>query len=407
MSEQEILKWQADVCMQCGYCRATCPVYQELPWESASPRGKIYYMKEYYESKIKKGSFGKGKDKKIDEDFAKMLYWCTSCGACEVNCHVEMPLPEMWEDLKAWAVENGLGPLAAHKVFLERIHEKKNPFNEEPATRGDWAKEFKLSPRPDVLFFGGCTESYRMQILAQASIKVLQKAGVKVGVLGGEEWCCTSPLLRTGQRSETKPFAKHLREQIIKSGAKTVISACSGCYATLKNDHSKVMGKHPFELYHLSEYIEMLIKKGKLKFKTKINRKVTYHDPCHLGRHGKVFEAPRNVIKSIPGIELIEMPNNRKNSACCGAGAGFKAQFNENAENIAAKRIREAQGTGADEMITTCPFCNVNLNGGAKKAGVEMKTKDLVQLILEALEANEEAEKAAKEVDKEIKPAVC
>jgi Fe-S oxidoreductase len=155
----------------------------------------------------------------------------------------------------------------------------------------------------------------------------------------------------------------------------------------------------------VSQYVERLLNEGRLRFDRRVEKTVTYHDPCHLGRHGGVFEAPRNVIKAIPGIKFVEMPRNRRESRCCGAGAGFKAQHNAHALNIAVDRFREAHETGADEIITTCPFCLVNLNAGADQAGIELKTRDLLQLIMEAIRPEEQPDGASGRGGTAVSPA--
>jgi len=378
-----------DACLQCGYCKDVCPVYKEAPWESASPRGKVYQLKQLYRKSLSDYFLRAfGREVELNQEFVDRLFWCTSCGMCEVDCHVNIPFPELWEEVKAWAVESGIGPLDPHKLFLERVREQGNPYGDPREKRGDWAKGLQLSKDPEVIFFVGCTESYRMTEIALATAKVLAHAGVKFDILGGDEFCCTSPLLRTGQRGETEGAARRTRAQMERSGAKVMVTACAGCYVTTKRDHVKEIGPNPFKLMHISEFVEQLIKEGRLKLTGRVDRVVTYHDPCHLGRHGKVYDAPRNVIRAIPGIKLVEMPHSRERSWCCGAGAGFKAAFKESAESIAADRVREAMGTGAEEIITACPFCTLNLNAGAKKAGLKIKTRDLLQLVLESIEAS-------------------
>jgi Fe-S oxidoreductase len=375
-----------DACLQCGYCRDVCPVFEQDPWESSSPRGKVYMLKQL----DRRGFMDRiltifERDISVTDDFVERVYWCTSCGMCEEVCHVEIPFPELWEEVKSWLVEEGVAPLEAHKGIFKSVESVKNPFNEPPETRGDWADEFHLSGDPEVMFFVGCTESFRMQKIAKSTAIVLQQADVPFTIMGDEEWCCTSPLLRTGQRSLTKTFAEHTRDLMKASGASIMITACSGCMATQKRDHVNHIGDPGYEVLHVSQYAERLIDEGRLKFNRSVPRKVTFHDSCHLGRHSGVYEPPRKVIESIPGIELVEMPRNREKSRCCGAGAGFKAQFNEYAVNIGADRVQEAIDTGAEQIITTCPFCAVNLNAGAKQLGVRMPTIDLMQLVLEAI----------------------
>jgi Fe-S oxidoreductase len=374
---------ELDACLQCGYCRDVCPVFERDPWESASPRGKVYMLKQLERRSLWDRLLGR--DVEVTDDFVDRIYWCTSCGMCEQACHVEIPFPELWEDVKSWLVKEGVAPLPKHKGFLKRVQAKKNPFDEDPAKRGEWAEGISLSSEPEVLYFVGCTESYRMQNIAQATAMTLEAAGVEFNILGEEEWCCTSPLLRTGQRSELASHANHLRQRMVESGAKIMVSACAGCYATTKRDHVKAIGEHPFELLHVIEFVERLIEEGRLKMERPLARRVTFHDPCHLGRHAGVFDAPRNVIDAIPGLDLVEMPRSREHSRCCGAGAGFKAQHNEHAEEIAADRVREALAVGAEQIVTTCPFCAVNLNAGAKLAGSSIKTVDLIQLVLESI----------------------
>jgi len=376
-----------DACLQCGYCRDVCPVFEQDPWESASPRGKVYMLKQLDRSGLMDRILSIfEREIKVTDDFVQRVYWCTSCGMCEEECHVEIPFPELWEEVKAWLVEQGVAPLEAHRGFLSRIDKVKNPFGEPESTRGDWADAFQLSSDPEVIYYVGCTESFRMQKIAMSTATVLREAGVRFNIMGDEEWCCTSPLLRTGQRGLTRSFAEHTRDLMKASGAGIMITACAGCMATTKRDHSKVLGGDlGYEVMHVSQFAAKLIEEGRLTFNRSVPRKVTYHDPCHLGRHAGVFDPPRFVIESIPGTELVEMPRSREHSRCCGAGAGFKAQFNDYAVNIAADRVQEAIDVGAEQMITTCPFCAVNLNAGAKQLGARLPTIDLMQLVLEAL----------------------
>ncbi|MEM4233383.1 MAG: heterodisulfide reductase-related iron-sulfur binding cluster, partial [Thermoplasmata archaeon] len=210
--------------------------------------------------------------------------------------------------------------------------------------------------------------------------------GVKFNILGEDEWCCGSPLLRTGQRGVVRDeIAPHNVREMDKRGWKAMVSACAGCYNTMKNDYPKLVGNPSFKIYHVSEYLEKLIKEGRLKFTKEFKKKVFYHDPCHLGRHAKVYEAPRNVLKAIPGLTLLETKHEREDSHCCGAGGGFKSAFNEMAESIAAERVKEAVDAGAEVIVTSCPFCQVNLNAGAKRAGLDIKTMDVVQVALQAV----------------------
>jgi Fe-S oxidoreductase len=374
-----------DACLQCGYCRDPCPVYKQIGWESATPRGKVYALKQIANRTPVDRLLGR--NPKVDDKLTERIFQCTSCAACEHNCHVEIDFAHLWEEVKEWLIDQGYGPMEAHKKIGERVMAKHNPYDEPANKRAAWLPpEIKLSDQPDVIFFTGCTEAYRMQPLAVATAKLLDKAGVKFNLLGEDEWCCGSPMLRTGQKGPVRDeVAPHNVRAMDKRGYTAMVTACAGCFNTMKNDYPKLTGIPGYKLYHISEYLEKLIKDGKLKFTKEFKKKVAYHDPCHLGRHAKVYDAPRNVLKAIPGLQLLEIKAEREDAQCCGAGGGFKSAFNDMAENVAAERVKQFVDAGAEVIVTSCPFCQVNLNAGAKKAGLNIKTMDVVQVALQAV----------------------
>ncbi len=378
-------------CLQCGYCKGTCPAYDMFGWESDSPRGKMFYLKQLQERSILDKN-----PKEMDPQFFEALFHCTSCGACDEVCHVDIKLSDVWEQVKEKFVREGFESLPAHKELAKRIYnpEKRNPFldpndleKDKLKNRTAWVPEdLKTSDNPEVLYFVGCTEAYRMQFLAEATARLIEATGVRFDVLGTDEWCCGSPLLRTGQGDGIKAeYVNHNIREVERRGATTLVTACAGCFKTIKENYPLYHGKLSFEVKHITEFLADAIKAKKLEFTKEFPKKVAYHDPCHLGRHAKVFDAPREVLKAIPGLELLEMRRNREDSRCCGAGGGFKIAFNEQAESIAADRVLEAVETGAELIATPCPFCVVNLNAGARKAGVDIKTMDVVDIAHQCL----------------------
>jgi Fe-S oxidoreductase len=372
-------------CLQCGYCRDPCPVYRQIGWESATPRGKVFYLKQIADRTPVDWLLRR--KPVVSDKLTERIFQCTSCGACEEQCHVEIEFPHLWEEVKEWLISQGYGPMNAHKVIGERVANLRNPYGEPKDKRPAWLPEdIRLSNDPEVVFFTGCTEAYRMQPLAVATARLLDKAGVGFTILGEDEWCCGSPLLRTGQKTPVMDeLAPHNVEVMERNGWKTMVSACAGCFNTIKNDYPNLVGKPSFDVYHITEYLEKLVKEGRLKFTKEFKKKVAYHDPCHLGRHAKVYDAPRNILAAIPGLEIVKMEHERDDAWCCGAGGGFKSAFNDMAENIAADRVREAVRAGAEMIVTSCPFCQVNLNAGAKKAGLDIRTLDVCQVALQAL----------------------
>lgn len=370
-------------CLQCGYCTSICPMFEQLGWESASPRGKIFYLKQLTQRNFLDRILRRQIE--VNEDFIVRMFQCTGCGACEEVCHVNIKLHEFWKKVKEWLFEEGLISIEAHKKVHDRIHEFKNPFAEPPENRGNWLPDdVTLSKNPEVVFFQGCTEAYRKQEMAVTTARLLNKVNLPFTILGGDEWCCGSICINTGQIDYIKEFANHNVQAIKNTGAKTLVVACAGCYNTIKNEYLKIVGELPFELYHVSEFLEKLIAEGRIKFTKPIEKTVTFHDSCHLGRGAGVFDAPRKVIESIPGIKFVEMVRSRELSRCCGAGCGCVAAFKPIAVALAMERVLEAQNTGAELIITTCPFCNLNLNNVAMENGL-IKTMDVVQLAYEAL----------------------
>lgn len=380
----------AHVCLQCGYCNFVCPI-QLMPdrgFESWRVRGKMYYLKQYAHP----GIFDRitRRRPKIIPEFVERVYNCTACGYCQVACHTEIKFNDRWEQVKEWFVKNGYGPLERHKALRSRVIAKHNPYDEPHESRDAWLpKDAKRSRNPEVMYFVGCTASYRQQKIAQDAARVLEAAGVEYDILGKDEWCCGSPLIRTGQTDivtdEKDGLVKHNLREFERRGVKTVVTACAGCYMTLRHNYPIYAGALDFELFHLTQFIDKLISNKRLVLKKPLPKKVAYHDPCHIGRHFGIFEEPRRILRAFPESQYLELPRNRLNSQCCGAGGGFKIQFNDRAEHIASLRAKEAKDIGGEVLVSACPFCVTNLTAGVKKAGIEMEVAELVSLVADSV----------------------
>jgi heterodisulfide reductase subunit D len=236
-----------------------------------------------------------------------------------------------------------------------------------------------------ILYFPGCMATYRAKDIAKSTIELLKKADVEFILLGEEEWCCGSVMLRTGNVDVGKDMMEHNVDAINKSGADVVVTSCSGCFRTLKQDYEQMTGSLDFKVKHVLELLVDLIDKGSLKFpETKL--KVTYHDPCHLGRHSGLYDVPRDILKSVPGLELVEMARSRQNARCCGAGGGVRAGFKELSDQMADTRIKEAEETGADVLTSACPFCTFALREAAERNDSKIRVLDMPELLMEILE---------------------
>ncbi len=379
-------------CQMCGYCIDVCEAHRQTPWESVTARGKIYYL-----NQLDKAGFGLvdkvlGRKVKISPEFVDAIYKCTGCGNCEAVCHAKIELVKLWENVRTWLVQQGVAPLPVHKGIAQKIAKTGNSFGEPKAKRDAWwPKEVERSEAPDVLMFAGCTGSYRMQHIPAAGATILARAGVRINCMGEDEVCCTSPLLRTGIRDLTLDIGRQIVTKADAMGAKDMVMTCAGCYKTISGNLGNYYSKTGQNVYHFTQYVDKLIKERKLPLNNEFKAKVTYHDPCHLGRHSKVYEEPRNILKKIKGLEFVEMEKNRENSRCCGAGGGYKSAFNDFAVNIAMERIHDAEAVGAEVIATACPFCVLNLKAGAKKAGSNIKVMDISEILLQVTAPKVEA----------------
>jgi heterodisulfide reductase subunit D len=209
-------------------------------------------------------------------------------------------------------------------------------------------------------------------------------------MLGEDEWCCGSALIRTGQAhvNDMMPLqvAKHNVEALNKKGATKVLFACSGCFRAAKVDWPRLLGQElPFEVVHITEFLADLIKQGKIKWVNSIDKTITYHDPCHLGRHVGVYDAPRYVLTHIPGVKFVEMERIKEFQRCCGAGGGVKAGIPDLADSVAQSRVKDALETKADILSSACPFCKRNLMDGRDSMKADIDVEDVIELVAQGL----------------------
>jgi len=318
---------------------------------------------------------------------ANVLYACPTCGNCTENCRFDKFndfLVDIIESARAEAVNNGFCP-EKQKFLLERTEniEMFNPYGEPNSDNEELKNKYNLPDNAEWVYFIGCTSNYRQKNLRDATLNFLKKAKVDFTLI--DEHCCCSPIIRTGQTKPVKDFMNYNLTQIKITGASKVITSCAGCYRTLKKDWSKFETDLGIEIFHTIELVKKLLDEEKIKFKSEYNKKVTYHVPCHLGRHMGVYEVPREVLKQIPGVELVEMKRNRENAWCCGAGGGVKIGYPDWAVEISGERLEEAKDTGASMVVTSCPWCESNLENAAKSFEEKIEVGNLIDLMTKAL----------------------
>ena len=242
-------------------------------------------------------------------------------------------------------------------------------------------KQIQRADSIDHLYYVGCTASYDINVkeVGINTINVMDALGIKLGILGQEEKCCGSVLLRIGE-FEFERLAEYNIRLFNALGVKTIFTSCAGCYRTIKNDYQKIGMLKP-EVVHTIDIIDRALQEGRLKFTHDVPVRVTYHDPCHMGRHSNWYDIPRRVLKAIPGVEFVECERIREFSRCCGAGGGLKAGFSDIQNKMAQERVRDAERVNAAELVSTCPFCYQGLQIGINAIKSKVKMTDLVELV--------------------------
>jgi len=262
------------------------------------------------------------------------------------------------------------------------------------AKRLAWMKNLPVRPlkKAVVLYWVGCVVATRTPNTARAVVNVLGKANVDFTLLGEKEGCCGYVLLASGLWKEAKDVAAHVVERVKEAGVRVLVTSCAGCYYTFSELYPEVLNvEMPVEVVHTSQFAHNLIKNGQLELKG-LNLKVTYHDPCSLGRHSKVFDEPRNVLKAVPNLQLVETPLNRRRARCCGAGGGlWSFNYPVSVNSAYVRLVNDVVPLGVDALTTACPTCHVNLRHASVKKSLGIKIYDIMEIIAKSLMKSEKA----------------
>jgi heterodisulfide reductase subunit D len=375
-------------CNKCSLCKHLWPA-NTYSWKFGyqCPSGEEFIFEQYYSTgrlEMAIAAIEERLDMKVD-DFLHALFTCTACGSCEATAEMVCTLTPLRaiEELKIKAVEKG-GLLPEHAKLMESCKVNHNIYNQPHELRFAWLpKNMNVSRKASVMYFVGDTICYRRPEIALATIKLLRRLGIEFGILGEREHSCGEVFFRTGNVEFGRKLLKENLEYLNSLNVKTVIFSDPHCYRVF-SEVDKYNLNRSFECVFISELIEPLLQK--LQFK-RLEKRLTYHDPCQLGRALGIYEPPRNILKSIPGVELVEMPRSRRLSFCCGAGGGVIFAYPEFAARTARRRLEEvtdvADGAGAKTVVTHCPLCKDNLLRVASDFNVEVK--DIMEVVLEAL----------------------
>jgi Fe-S oxidoreductase len=375
-------------CFRCGYCKFpanwtdvnNCPPYARFRMETYSCGGRLWLTRTWLNAQIE-----------WTEHLAEILYSCTTCRNCEIKCplHFNVDIVNMVVAARAEMVETGRLP-AGVKSFLENIELQGNPYGASRAKRGMWAAgtDIEQFNGHEYLLYAGCTGSYDTR--AQKSIKslahVLRKANISFGILGAEENCDGNEVQKLGEAGLFELLAEGNIALFKKLGVQRIITLSPHAFNAFKNYYPGYGGN--FEILHYTQFFCYLIKSGKLDFSRGFHVKIAYHDPCFLGRWNNEYEAPREILRNIEGIELVEMEKNRDSSLCCGGGAGnFHIDLlGGSKDSPSRRRAREAAATGADILAVACPKCLVMLEDAVKAEELEGKlsVRDISEITAES-----------------------
>jgi Fe-S oxidoreductase len=421
-------KEQMDMCLRCSACKwvvlsrikskrfsVGCPSIQYGKFHAYSGGGKVITANGLFTGRIG-----------YTDEMVKTVHACSMCGACDISCKFNMadtvePLGTIRE-LRVKMVEDGqIDP--AHMVMIDGLKREDNVFGKPKADRAKWAEGLNVpdifEKKAEVYLHVGCHFAYDEELwpVIRGAVRLLQEAGVDLGIAKKDEACCGGRAYEAGYKGEFENYAEDLVGRVKASGAKMLLTCCSDGYGTFKQLYPKA-GRtfEGVEVLHISEYIASLMKKGKITFTQKVPLRVTYHDPCHLGRLGEpympwtgtrkrvlngliitdpkkevmfgvkgIYDPPREILKGIPGVEFVEMERIREYAYCCGAGGGAKEAYPDFALMAARERIEEAKATGADALVTACPWCERNLKDALHETGEKMEIYDIVEIMLKGM----------------------
>jgi len=372
----ESIAHEFDQCIKCGLCMATCPICKELLLEKYSPRGKIQLARYYSQG-----------DLDVSDHYRDIYAKCLLCRACVVTCPSGVDLNKVFVGMREEITRRkGLHPKMEEVVRSLVVHH--NISDEDNAERGGWRDFLRELPdhryqkdRAEVAYFVGCVASFfpMAQMIPQNLVRILDAADVDFTILGGEEWCCGFPLIGAGVPEKAREMMEHNLGKVKELGAKKVVFSCPSCYRTWQEyDETDV------ELFHSTQVIERLIGEGAIRL-GEVKATVTYHDPCDLGRNGGVYDAPRKILKSIPGLTLVELENNRARSVCCGGGGNLEMVDSGLTGTVAQKKIEEIQLTGAKAVVTSCQQCVRTIKGRARRQKADLNVYEITELVLRAM----------------------
>lgn len=394
--------FDADACTRCGRCQDGCPAY--LSGKPLSPKKMVQDLKTYWLEKAPEAINAKAKaavegaeapaEKLLAGEVVDLheLWACTNCMYCMEHCSASIEHVPKIVNMRQYKVLTDADFAPELQLTCKNMENNSNPWGIGAHLRGDWAKELGIKtlaedPNVEYLFYVGCSGSFddRGKKISIAFAKILQAAGVSFGILGSEEGCCGDSAMRAGNEYLFQSLAQANIALMNGYGVKKIITACPHGYNSLKKDYPNFDGK--YEVYHHTEIIANLLAQKKIALKNAVSGTFTYHDSCFLGRYNEIYQQPRQILKAIPGMKLVEMDRNLEKSFCCGAGGARMWMEEDIGDRINNMRTDQAIAVKADTVAVACPFCLTMLSDGIKdkEMSEKMVSLDIAEIVLRSM----------------------
>lgn len=382
---------QLEACTNCCLCAEVCPAVTATGDGHLSGLYRLGELRRIMRSRswLFRKFFGKKQPTEEQlKQFGETVYRCSLCGRCQETCPSGIMLRDLWFSLRQDLVNSDAYPKKVDMIRAN-VAESHNVFDEDNLERADWVEDLREPPddgyikdRAEVVYFTGCVAAYfpMVQKIPLALVDILEATQTDFTLLGEEEWCCGFPLMGAGLRDQIDDLIAHNIDAVKAKGASKVVFACPSCYQMWREHYPP-----EFKMYHVSQFLSELISTGQLPLK-KLDMVVTFHDPCDLGRGSREFEAPRSIIRALPGIDLVEMRHNRASCLCCGGGGNLEMIDSGLSSEIAKAKIDEVLDTGAATVVTACQQCVRTMATYVRRNKIKLEVMDIVQLVQRALE---------------------
>lgn len=392
-----------DACTHCGQCLNVCPAVAAAGDAELSAQVRLARLKgllrdrnAFFQNLMESFGIVPGHNTPSLQEYGTSVFRCSLCGDCQEICPLGLPLKDLWLDVRRELAASGHAP-AKTKAIRANLEGSHNVFDEDNDERADWIDNMRKAPRnlvrkkADIVYFTGCVGAYfpLAQKIPMALVQILTSAKADFTIMGADEWCCGFPLLGSGQPDALASIIAHNVAEVKRREASKVVFTCPSCLQIWKEVYPRYADLEGIELVHASELVAQLVRGNAVEFADKAEGAeelvVTYHDPCDLGRGSRVFEEPREILRALPGVRLVEMAHHGRHSLCCGGGGNLEMIDPALSTAMARRKVEEAQATGASTIVTTCQQCVRTMTTYVRRNKLSLEVLDLTQLVAKCL----------------------